>query len=379
MSQWLYLSPHATGATPWRCFWWQADGPLHQGNLEQAAADLNLQRLTLLLPMEMASHHQVSVPARSGRWLRQALHSALEEQLIDELDSLHLAHGPLKGKRHCPVLAVNRERLSHCLAQLARFGLRPSRIHIDADCLPQDQPRALAWDSRWLLGGSAPLRQALGDTELRALAPLLPTDLHWQGPCAPALPGIDVQGWHADERPWDCLSQGTPQAINLRQGEFRLHAPQTPAWRLALLMAVIVGSAHLLQSIGQREYLDRQSDQQQAQSQALWQQRFPSEGPVSDLAAQIRAKQQPQVAKITGSAGQLSRLAEHWSASHGALARVHRLDYQAGEGWSLHISAPAFSDLQQLREGLIAQGLDARTESSVRNAQGVSAQLQIKE
>lgn len=379
MSQWLYLSPHATGATPWRCFWWQADGPLHQGNLEQAAADLDQQPLILLLPMEMASHHQVSVPARSGRWLRQALHSALEEQLIDELDSLHLAHGPLKDKRHCPVLALNRERLGYCLEQLAKHGLQPSRIHIDADCLPQDRPRALAWDGRWLLGGSAPLRQALGQDELGSLAPLLPADLHWQGPQPPALAPVQTQDWQADERPWDCLSLGSQQAIDLRQGEFQLRHRQAAPWRLALLLLLIAGGAQLLQSTGQRWYLDYRSDRLEQQSLALWQQRFADEGPATDLAAQVRAKQQQEVEEVIGSAHKLSQLAGQWSASHGALALVHRLDYQAGEGWSLQISAPAFADLQQLREGLIAQGLDASTDSSVRDTQGVSARLQIKE
>lgn len=379
MSQWLYLSPHATGAMPWRCFWWRADGPLHQGDLQQAAADLGQQPLILLLPMEMASHHQVSVPARSGRWLRQALHSALEEQLIDELDSLHLAHGPLKDKRHCPVLALNRERLGHCLRQLEALGLQPMRIHIDADCLPLDQSRALAWDGRWLLGGAAPMRLALAPDELAGLRPLLPADLHWQGPQPPALEGLDPQHWQVDERPWDCLSLGSQQAIDLRQGEFLRRPRQAAPWRLALLVLLLAAAAQLLQSSGQRWYLEHQSDQLQAQSLALWQQRFADEGPVTDLATQIRAKQRQEVEESPGSADKLSRLAEQWSASHGALALVQRIDYQAGEGWSLQISAPAFADLQQLREGLIAQGLDASTDSSVRDAQGVSARLQIKE
>lgn len=379
MSQWLYLSPHASGAAPWRCCWWQAGGPLHQGDLQQAAAELGPQPLTLLLPMEMASHHQVSVPARSGRWLRQALHSALEEQLIDELESLHLAHGPLKDKRHCPVLVLNRQRLSHCLGQLAELGLHPSRIHVDADCLPQDQPRALAWDGRWLLGGSAPLRLALAVDELGALGPRLPAELIWQGPQPPALERADALHWQAEERPWDCLSQGSQQAIDLCQGEFQRRPRQASPWRLALVVLLLAGGAQLLQNVGHRWYLEHQSEQLQARSLALWQQRFADEGPVTDLAAQIHAKQQQEVEEQPGSAHKLSRLAEQWSLSHGALALVHRLDYQAGEGWSLQVSAPAFADLQQLREGLIAQGLDASTDSSVRDTAGVSARLQIKE
>ena len=131
--------------------------------------------------------------------------------------------------------------------------------------------------------------------------------------------------------------------------------------------------------MGHRWYLEQQSEQVQAQNQALWQAHSGTEEPVTDLAAQVHAKQQQKVEKSSGSAHKLSLLAEQWSASYGALAQVQRLDYQSGEGWNLQISAPAFSDLQQLREGLIAQGLDASTDSSVRDARGVSARLQIKE
>ncbi|MGC5704347.1 general secretion pathway protein GspL [Pseudomonas sp. NFXW11] len=379
MSHWLYLSPHATEATSWHCCWWQSNGPLHQGDLAQAAADLRGQAPTLLLPMEMASYHQVSLPVRSRRWLRQALHSALEEQLIDELDELHIAHGPLQDKHPCAVLVLNRARLRHCLERLAELGLQPGRIHIDADCLPQDQPRALAFEGRWLLGGAAPMRLVLGQDDLASLAPRLPPALQWQGPQPPELEGFDPGQWQLDERPWDSLSLGSQQAIDLRQGDFLQRARPTAPWRLALLVLVLAAGAQLLQGAGQRWHLERQSDQLQASSLALWQERFADAGPVTDLAAQIHARQQMQVEESPGSAHKLSRLAEQWSNSHGALAQVQRIDYQSGEGWSLQVSAPAFADLQQLREGLVAQGLDASTDSSVRDALGVSARLQIKE
>ena len=156
MSHWLYLSPPADADAEWSLTWWQADAPAQHGTLAQAAAQLRGQPLSLLLPMEMASYHQVSVPARSGRWLRQALQSALEDQVVDDLDDLHLAHGPLRDKQHCALFAIDRERLRQCLATLAAQDLHPVRVHIDADCLPADQPCALGWDQRWLIGGAWP-------------------------------------------------------------------------------------------------------------------------------------------------------------------------------------------------------------------------------
>ncbi|MDP9504490.1 type II secretion system protein GspL [Pseudomonas protegens] len=379
MSHWLYLSPHTTGDTPWRCHWWSAGSTPQQGSLEQAAEQLREHGFVLLLPMEMASFHQVSVPARSGRWLRQALHSALEEHLIDDVEHLHMAHGPLRERRHCSVLVINRERLQRCLKRLAEHGLQPSRMHIDADCLPLDRPRALAWDGRWLLGGSAPLRLTLSDQELGDLSRLVPDGLLWQGAQTPGIDGLEPQHWQVEEQPWQVLSQGSLQAIDLCQGQFQRRTRKARPWRLALLVLAIAGGAHLLQNIGHRLYLEQRSDQLHAASQSLWQERFADEPVTADLARQVRLKQRQQVQETPGVALRLSQLAEQWVASGGALSMIQRLDYQAEEGWSLQVSAPAFADLQMLREGLINQGLSVSTDSSVRDAQGVSARFQIKE
>ncbi|WXL24667.1 type II secretion system protein GspL [Ectopseudomonas mendocina] len=376
MSHWLYLLPDVQ---PTCCYWWQAEGPLHQGDLAQAAVALAGQPLTLLLPMEMASYHCVSIPPRSGRWMRQALSNAVEEQVIDEIDTLHLAHGPLKDKGQCAVAAINRDALSRCLEQLAEVNLRPLRAYLDADCLPADKEHALEFAGRWLLGGDTSLRFALTADELVGLRPFLPESLHWQSPEPPLQMTASCIDWQQQDQPWHVLSQGSSAAINLLQGEFQQHIPQPPAWRLVVSALVIAAFATLLQSIFLSTYLNHQSEQIQAETDAQWRQHFPDAGPLDDLASYISSHQHSSTTHYNGVALRLSELAQLWSSSHGALAQVQRLDYQADEGWSLQVNAAAFSDLQQLRENLTAQGLEASTDSSVRDIQGVSARFQIKE
>ena len=376
MSHWLYLSPPASADAEWSLTWWQANTPAQHGSLAQAAAQLRGQPLNLLLPMEMASYHQVSVPARSGRWLRQALQSALEEQVVDDLDDLHLAHGPMRDKKHCALFAIDRERLRQCLATLAEQGLHPVRVHIDADCLPADQPCALAWDHRWLIGGAAPARLALGDAELSQLAPLLPATLQWLGPQAPT----GVQGhWQAQDAPWAVLSQGSAGAIDLCQGAFARPGTRRWPWRALALVLVIGGAAHLAQTVGHRLLIEQRTTALKQENLALWQQRFADDGPVIDLPRQVQAKLRQQGQSQVGMTHQLSQLAEQWGASGGGLAVVHRLNFQQGEGWSLQVSAPDFADLQQLRERLVSQGLSVSAEASVRDSQGVNTRLKIKE
>jgi general secretion pathway protein L len=373
MSHWLYLAPNRHD-----CAWWGATGELQQGDLSQAAQALAQQPLSLLLPMEWASYHQVQLPPRSGRWLRQALASALEEQLVDDVTQLHLAIAPVKAQQASGVLAIKRQLLSDCLSQLQALGLEPQRMYLDADCLGNQQPRALFCQGRWLLGGAAPLRLALTVEELHDLQPLLPDDLHWQGEAPPSLPVSSRQHCQAQAQPWLQLSQGAAQAIDLRQAEFAARAPRKALWHLTAAMLIAAGSAQCLQYFAVGSYFNQRTEQLQEDSAQLWQQRFAEPLAHAQLADLIAAKQQALL-QPTGSALRLSQLAQQWSASQGALARVQRLDYQADEGWSLQVSAPAFADLQLLREGLLAQGLDVSIESSVRDPNGVSARFQIKE
>ncbi|AZD62959.1 hypothetical protein C4K18_5011 [Pseudomonas chlororaphis subsp. aurantiaca] len=85
MQAWLYLTTvKADDNSP--VIWWQTDGEPVHGTLQQAVV-LAGRRLTLLLPAEIVSHHRFDVPPRSGRWLQQAIHSVLEERLLDDPSS----------------------------------------------------------------------------------------------------------------------------------------------------------------------------------------------------------------------------------------------------------------------------------------------------
>ena len=342
--------------------WWHGDGPVTQGDLDQAAQALAGQPLVLLLPSEAASHHRIEVPPGSGRWLRQAIHSALEEKLLDDLDQLHLAQGSLHQRRHCRLWVIRRDWLQPLLARLEDKGLVPTRIHIDADCVQGEQPTALYCAGRWLLGGTIVHPSALIEEELETLVTLLPDDLH-----------------RCEESPWPLLAEGAKHAIDLRQGGFSLGGRRRPPWRALALLAVLGCGASLLQDFGHRMVLEQRSVELHQANLDTWQQRAPDESRVVDLNRQVQARLQQNQTPHQDLARRLDTLARHWSNSSGALARVDQLDYQNGEGWTLRVIAPAFADLERLREGLGRAGLTVQADSTVRDDQVVSARLKIKE
>ncbi|OLF51919.1 type II secretion system protein GspL [Pseudomonas chlororaphis] len=360
MQAWLYLTTLAADDDA-PATWWQTGGePLH-GTLQQAAV-LAGQRLTLLLPAEVASHHRFDLPPRSGRWLQQAIHSVLEERLLDDPEQLHLARGPLQGRRHCRLFALQRQWLEQLLERLASHGLVPERIHVDADCLADERPLALLCHERWLIGGGCQQRLALDTQALDELAPLLPEDLQ-----------------RSEQAPWPLLSQGSAQAIDLRQGALALRSPSRLPWRALLALLVVACSAQVAQDIGHRWLLQDKTAEVSQASLALWQQRFPDEPRVIDLARQVEARARQAGQSQQSLARRLDGLASQWIGSDGGATRIRRLDYQQAQGWTLQVSAPDFSTLERLREDLAQQGASVQADSAVLAPDGVSARLKITE
>ncbi|AUG04217.1 general secretion pathway protein GspL [Pseudomonas sp. 09C 129] len=358
MQAWLYLTT-VTLDDDSPVTWWQTDGEPVHGTLQQAAV-LAGQRLTLLLPAEIASHHRFDVPPRSGRWLQQAIHSVLEERLLDDPEQLHLARGPLQARRHCRLFALQRQWLEQLLERLASHGLTAERIHVDADCLPDSQALALRCHDRWLIGGACQQRLALDDRALEELAPLLPDNLQ-----------------RSEEAPWPLLARGSAQAIDLRQGAFAPRSPSRTPWRALLAILVIACGAQVAQDVDHRWLLQHKAAEVTEASLELWRQRFPDEPRVIDLARQVQARAQQAGQPQQSLARRLDSLASQWTGSDDGDTRIRRLDYQQAQGWTLQVNAPDFSTLERLREALAQQGANVQADSAVLAPDGVSARLKI--
>ncbi|MFC6299266.1 general secretion pathway protein GspL [Pseudomonas sp. CCM 7893] len=356
MQAWLYLTT-VTAADDSPVTWWKTDGEPMQGTLQQATVLAGL-KLTLLVPAEVTSHHCFEVPPRSGRWLQQAIHSVLEERLLDDPEQLHLARGPLQVRRHCRLFVLQRQWLEQLLERLTRHDLTVERIHVDADCLPDTHPLALRCHDRWLIGGGCQQRLALCDRAIEELAPLLPDNLQY-----------------SQETPWPLLARGSAQAINLRQGAFALRSASRTPWRALIAILAIAWGAQVAQDVGHRWLLQHNTAQVTEASLALWQQRFPDEPRVIDLARQVQARAHQASQPRQSLARRLESLASQWTTDGDTLIR--RLDYQQAQGWVLQVSAPNFSTLERLREDLAQQGANVQADSAVLAPDGVSARLKI--
>lgn len=123
-------------------------GTLFHGNLAEAAAQAVGARVSVLVPGEDVLLAQVDLPAMKMQRLAKAVPYALEEQLAEDLDQLHVAIGQQDKQGRVTNAVVSCTRLEAWLAQLKAAGLH-------ADVMTPEmfgvlwEPADTAGQSRW--------------------------------------------------------------------------------------------------------------------------------------------------------------------------------------------------------------------------------------
>ncbi|EUB84266.1 type II secretion system protein GspL [Pseudomonas sp. GM30] len=358
MKNWLYLTAEGLAdlSSDWPCCLWSHTSERLTMPLHQAAQVLHGQKINLLLPIESCSW------LRSEPWpgrrapAAQALAFAVEEQLGEALDRVHLSVGRADAERRYPLIVIARERLAAVLSLLTENGLHVRSVFVDADLLPTDQPIATRWFGRWLLGGALPARLALTEEDLLALKSVLPEDMLWRD--------------EPDEQAW--LAEGFRQAINLRHGEFAPRNSPLP-WRTLSAVVLIL----LLLGAGASETRIRFLDGETRRLAQVNDQRFktlyPQHAQIVGLTAQIEAIQSVPAQSRETRIAALVRLVEQVIGA--SQVEVRRIEYEQANGWKVQLTANSFAELERLRERGRQQGLTIRIDGASKMLDRVTATL----
>lgn len=110
-------------------------GASQQGSLVEAASQATGKRVVVLLPSTDVLHTIADVPKGSQQQLARAIPYALEEQLAEDVDSLHFAVGQ-RSTAGLQVAVIARTRLEQHLLNLEQAGLTPDAVYADAAALP---------------------------------------------------------------------------------------------------------------------------------------------------------------------------------------------------------------------------------------------------
>jgi general secretion pathway protein L len=291
----------AARAEPAFDFVWRGNAAPQHGS-EQAALLPRAARVVLVWPAEQLTLLALQLPALPPARLQAALAGALEDRLLDDAATQHLAAGPRRADGGIELAcACARAPLADCLQRLAQAG------HAVAAVVPE--PALLAPGEAWLQRGGDALRLLWRDARgeagwLAQGADAAPLAL----PRIDCEPGLQEQaracgGAAAEVRKLttsDFLARAADSDWDLRQFELAPQAAmqrglrglgrelRTPAWRragwlAALLLLVQFGGIEL-----QALRLGRQRHQLQTQVQDVVSAALPGAPAILDAGVQMR-------------------------------------------------------------------------------------------
>lgn len=365
---------------------------VRRGPLSQAVPLAMGRRLVVFAPAAEVRLARVKLPASRPAKLMQAVPFALEDQVADDIDTLHFALGPRQPDGSHPVAIVAQALISGWLSALRAHGLRPELLVPESLALPVESDK-----SQW--AALADAEQVLvrhGDWAAFACAPEdLPSYLSMAD--ADRTQGLRLQ--LAGESPtdwsrleWPVTLLPTPSllyalvnhykselAIDLLQGAYAqsqdLQRHWKP-WRLAanLLLAwiVLAGLAYSLDTW----HMSRELQRLDAANVQRFQELFPDQTRVVDLGTQL--DQQLRALSGNGAARGplvlLEPLAQILTATPGL--RLSGMQYREGALF-LSLTATDLTVLETFRNRFANQRA-ARLEVQSANAESGGVQIRAK-
>ena len=365
-----------------------------RGSLDQALERANVagRRVVVFVPATQVRLATVKVPARQPSKVLQAVPYALEDQVAEDVESLHFAVGTRLEDASHPVAILSRSRLNQILLLLRANGVQPDWLVPETLALATPTTDG-AW-SALADGDHVCVRSGPWSAFTCAADDLVeyllmadpdrthPLRLHIAGNAALDGSRLDWPVQLLPERNvLAALATGfqPERAINLLQGSY---APRRDIerywkpWRVAAVLLVSLISVALISHLADTWALSAEVARQDQANVTRFQQLFPEQTRVVELSAQLD-QQMRALGSGAGAGGPLplfEPLTQALAASPGL--KLTGLQYREG---ALFLSMTA-TDLQVLENlrNWFAQRPDARLEVQSANAESGAVQIRAR-
>lgn len=349
-------------------------------------------RVVVLVPGAEVSLYEARVPGRNRQRALRAIPFALEEQLADDVETLHFALGASLGDDRYPVAVVDRQRMDAWMAQLREAGVSAHQWVPDTLALPRTDGWSLLSEADTVLVRSGDYSGFASDMDtfpvlvsMMAAREQLPETARAFGAVTLELEGVDVDLDDSRLQPLDVLARGwfAGPVIDLLQGAYsrreewgRLLRP----WKAtaALLIAVLVLAGV---SAGLNYYhLTRQKTQLETEIQALYKQTFPRARRIVNPRAQMEQQLKQLQRSSGGSTNFLGMFAETANVVRTAQGiTVKGASYRDGR-LDLDLLADNLQLLDALKQALVSGGsMNAEIQSATTDdSQKVNSRIRIK-
>lgn len=349
-----------------------------QGKLLRYGQDLvdsmpAAERCHIVLPASRVLLSSVKPPAQNRRKFMQALPYAVEDRIMTDPESIHVAAGEEQENGEMPVAIVDRTWLRQVLDSLIGSGLKPVRTEVETLLVPwQTGLWAMVWkvDGGFVRQGQnsgIPLDGGDADRPPEALqlavklAEYKPDSiqLYLDGASAP-----DLEAWSsvlgipvtvAGEWQWPVSAD---HGINLLQGDFsarKSHSDWMPRLRPALILASLILGLHVTFTLGDWAMLKFEKHRLSTSMERSFRETFPEAKVIVDAPLQMRRN----LAELRHRTGVMSHndflpLLAQLAPRLGKETQLRRLEYQQ-ESLKISLTLPTPAAVENLRARLPKQ------------------------
>lgn len=379
-----------------------------RGSLAEAAAACGGRRLVVLVPSADVVLAMPEVPTRGNAKLLKLVPFALEEQLAQDVETLHFAVGRPEPDRRVPVAAVDRARMAEWLAQLRAVGLEPAAMYPEGMVVPANPAHVVL-----LLDGERVFVRRPGGLPLTldadpidatlAIADLPPSDpdagpnthvivyaspAEWEASRAPiealrpALGSLKVQLLPDGPLPLLAATSVTSPPFTLLQGDHAASqgfAGEWPKWRLAAMLAGAFLVLHLA-TLGVDWWRIRKQeaavDQQLRAAAAEALPNIQNLDRLPSLRAAVESRLRASRAAVNeGLIGTLGALAN--AATQAPGTSVESLSYRDGIT-DLQLDAPDVNAIDRVQQAIGTTGFRAEMRGASQRGDRYQGRLQLK-
>ncbi|HEV7633668.1 MAG TPA: type II secretion system protein GspL [Steroidobacteraceae bacterium] len=383
----------------------QLSEPMGSDRPASLAAEATGRCVVLLVPGADVLQLSADLPAGNEQRLAQIVPYALEEQVAEDIESLHFATGPRLASKATAVDVVSRTLLDGWLASAAQLGLAPQAVHADSELVPvlpghvtalleADSVTLRAEGHRAAVLPAENLELALdmafdaGQIGLATMHLIVyATSVDWQRYSAAVeqlrtrFASLKVQLVSAGVLP--LLAQHLPQsgAINLLQGRYQAANSGRStwrAWRVAAILAVALIGLHIL---GKGMELRRLHAAERAVDASIVQ-TFKAAMPGEQNTTDARRRMEQRLGALRSSASDQSGLLALLSAvagAHGASpqTRIEAISYRKG-ALELRVAAPDVASLELMNKSLRGKGYSSEITAGTSRGKDYEGRVQVR-
>lgn len=384
--------------------------------IEQTLAQNALDNVALyaLVPGDEVIFCQADIPAKQVRFIRQALPFAVEEQLAQDVESMHLALGG-KGEQGYRVAAIDRQIMTNWVNVFSDWAhTRLIAMYADASLLPvQGREWVICLEPETAMVANSRgewMRMAASNLEMFAHTLSMPQEEEVKTEVRVALYGtaedlekhVALEGVLASDTalnysqdtlelsPLELLAHAhyhhLCEPINLCEGEFSVNGSRRSAirpWRPLIAVACTWFVLQVALEIGLGIYQRQQAEQLEEQAMAIYREYFPQDRRTNAGNVRRVVRGQLRQQDASGQSVDFLSLIKYAGQQYASLPGKENISFNAinytqsrGE-LVVDLRADNFDKLSALRNGLVQQGLEADIGSVVNEPGGARGRLTI--